>query len=56
MVAVAVVLELAAAREWLLRRAGVSGCEPVALDAESFPDCPPGSLTPVDRASVIKRA
>jgi hypothetical protein len=37
-------LGLALAREWLLRRAGGSGCEPVTLDAESFPVCPPGSL------------
>src|SRR5947207_11402299 len=37
-------LGLALAREWLFRRAGDSGCEPVTLDAESFPVCPPGSL------------
>jgi hypothetical protein len=37
-------LGLLVAREWLFRRAGDSGCEPVTLDAESFPDCPPGSL------------
>jgi hypothetical protein len=35
---------LVMAREWLLRRAGVAGCEPVTLDAESFPVCPPGSF------------
>src|SRR4249920_3554806 len=38
------VVGLAATREWLFRRAGGSGCEPAALDAESFPGCPPGSL------------
>ena len=37
-------LGLLVAREWLFRRAGDSGCELVTLDAESFPDCPPGSL------------
>src|SRR5205823_7430396 len=47
------VLELAVAREWLVRRAGVSGCEPAALDAESFPECPPGSLAARRRASSI---
>ena len=38
------VLGLAVTREWLVRRAGVSGCEPAALDAVSFPECPPGSF------------
>jgi len=37
------VLGLVLAREWLVRRAGVLGCEPAALDAASFPECPPGS-------------
>jgi hypothetical protein len=51
---------LVVAREWLLRRAGVAGCEPVALDAESFPVCPPGPPSfrwrAVRRASAIMRA
>src|SRR5690242_7746407 len=41
---VVAVLELAVAREWLVRRAGPSGCEPAALETASFPECPPGSL------------
>ena len=41
---VVAVLELALAREWLVRRAGVPGWEPAALESESFPGCPPGSL------------
>jgi hypothetical protein len=40
-------LGLVLAREWLVRRAGGSGCEPVTLDAESFPVCPPGSCRTV---------
>lgn len=32
------------AREWLARRAGLVGCDPAALGAESFPCCHPGSL------------
>ena len=39
------VLGFGLAREWPLRRAGASGCEPATLDTESFPDCPPGSLS-----------
>jgi hypothetical protein len=42
------VLELVVVREWLFRRAG-SGCEPVALDAESFPVCPLGPRPAVPR-------
>ena len=37
-----VVVALVRVREWLGRRAGVSGCEPAALASESFPGCPPG--------------
>ena len=29
-------------REWLVRGAGVAGCEPAALELETFPVCPPG--------------
>ena len=36
-----VVVALGRVREWLGRRAGVSGCEPAALATESFPGCPP---------------
>src|SRR5206468_8645217 len=39
------VLGLAVAREWLFRRAGVSGCEPAALETASFPECPSRVLT-----------
>ena len=39
------VLGFGLAREWPLRRAGASGCEPATLDTELFPDCPPGSLS-----------
>src|SRR6516164_10219862 len=35
-------------REWLGRRAGVSGCEPAALATESFPGCPPGPVSRVE--------
>ena len=58
------VLSLVLAREWLVRRAGVAGCEPAALETESFPVCPPGPLLVwrcaswsmrVKRASLILR-
>jgi hypothetical protein len=54
----AAVLELVLAREWLLRRAGLSGCEPATLETASVPGCPPGSLplpVPCRRASAIIR-
>jgi hypothetical protein len=38
------VVVLVRVREWLVRRAGVAGCEPAALETESFPVCPPGPL------------
>jgi hypothetical protein len=48
-------LGLVVAREWLVRRAGVLGCEPAGLDAVSFPDCPPRSLPVTRRTSLIMR-
>jgi hypothetical protein len=36
-------------REWLVRRAGCSGCEPGALETESFPDC---SLPPLRQREI----
>jgi hypothetical protein len=36
--------------EWLVRRAGVAGCEPAALETERFPGCPPG---PSGRAAAV---
>src|SRR6478735_7947117 len=36
------VLRLVTAREWLIRRAGLSGCEPATLATVLVPDCPPG--------------
>ena len=47
-----VVLALVRVREWLGRRAGVSGCEPAALATESFPGCPPGPALSADAAVV----
>src|SRR5437016_3456376 len=48
------------AREWLVRRAGVAGCELAALESESFPGCPPGPLAAAVavafRASAWRRA
>src|SRR4051794_36281235 len=39
-----VVVAFGRVREWLGRRAGVSGCEPAALATESLPGCPPGPI------------
>jgi hypothetical protein len=49
-----VVVVLVRVRERLVRRAGVAGCEPAALDGESFPACPPGPSTAAWRASVSR--
>ena len=61
-----VLLMMAGAGSSLMSGSGVawsksrcSGCEPVTLDAESFPDCPPGSLSfarAARRASAIMHA
>ncbi len=40
----AAVLKLVLAREWLFRRAGLSGCESATPETASFPGCPPRSL------------
>ena len=53
---VRVVVGLVRVREWPVRRAGVAGCEPAALESESFPVCPPGPFWATRRASSTIRA
>ena len=50
-----VVVALVRVREWLSRRAGVSGCEPAALATETFPGCPPGPAVRGDGAVAAAR-
>ena len=50
-----VVVAFGRVREWLGRRAGVSGCEPAALATESFPGCPPEPAF-CDDAAVVAAA
>jgi hypothetical protein len=52
------VVVLGLVREWLFRRAGFAGCDPVALDLETFPGCLPGPLfqVPAALASATRRA
>jgi hypothetical protein len=51
------VVVLVRVREWLVRRAGVLGCEPVTLDLESFPFCPPGpAFSACERRASTTRA